>query len=206
MQDLTKNAEEVKVTVIPDEKNIDQIISDHVGFSLIAGAIPIPVLDLLAVSAIQMDMLRKIAKIYHIDFDDEVGKSLVSSLIGSTVGTTIGRAGASAVKTIPGIGTILGVGSQVILSGITTFALGNIFNMHFKSNKSLSDFRIEDVKDIFEELLKKGKEFVDNFQKNASKTSDDLKEQTAIVLKGMMEKGIIKEKDYNNIVKELIKK
>jgi uncharacterized protein (DUF697 family) len=206
MEENIKKAEDVNVTVIPEEKTIDQIISDHIIFSMVAGAIPIPVLDLVAVSAIQMDMVHKISNIYKKHFDEEIGKSLVTTLLGSAVGTTIGRAGASAMKVVPVVGTALGIGSQVILSGITTFAIGNIFNLHFKSNKSLSDFRIEDVKDTFDELLRKGKEFVEDIQKKTEKSTEDIKEQTAVVLKGMVEKGVIKEKDYNKIVTELKKK
>ena len=66
MKEEIKKAEGVKVTVIQGEKDIEKIITDHVGFSMIAGAIPIPVLDILAVSAIQLDMIRQLAKKYEI--------------------------------------------------------------------------------------------------------------------------------------------
>jgi len=62
MDKITKKAENVTVTIIKAEKDVEKIIYDHVGFSMIAGAIPIPVLDLLAVSAIQFDMIRQLAK------------------------------------------------------------------------------------------------------------------------------------------------
>ena len=152
MNNEMKKAEDVKVTIIPKEKEIDQIITDHVLFSMAAGAIPIPVLDILAVSAIQLDMLKQLAKKYDVSFDDEAGKSIVSSLLGTTLGTTIGRTGASVVKAIPGLGTILGIGSQAVLSGITTFAIGYLFNQHFGNHKPLQDFKIEDVKEYFNEI------------------------------------------------------
>jgi len=205
MDNEMKKAESVKTVIIPDEKDLDQIVSDHVVFSMIAGAIPIPVLDILAISAIQIDMLRKIAKKYELDFDDESGKSIVSSIIGSTIGTSIGRAGASAIKVIPGIGTILGVGSQVTLAGITTFAIGHIFNIHFKNQKPIDMFNLDEVKETFEELLKKGKEFVENIQKQTKTTQKDMKMETSLVIKKMAEKGIIKQGDYEKIKKELEK-
>jgi len=205
MSEEIKKAEDVKVTVIQGEKAIDKIITEHVGFSMIAGAIPIPLLDIVAVSAIQLDMIRQIAKKYEIDFDDEIGKTLVSSIISTTIGTSIGRAGASVVKVIPGIGTILGIGSQVVLSGITTFAVGHIFNNHFSNHQSLKDFNLDGVKEAFEDLLKKGKDFVDDLQKKQEKSKNEVKKETAVIIRKMAENGIIKQKDSEKIIKELEK-
>jgi uncharacterized protein (DUF697 family) len=203
MDKITKKAENVTVTVIKPEKDVEKIIYDHVGFSMIAGAIPIPVLDLLAVSAIQLDMIRQLAKKYEIDFDDEIGKSLVSSILSSTIGTSLGRAGASAVKAIPGIGTLLGIGSQVAVSGITTFAVGHLFYNHFSNNQPLKDFNFDTVKVAFDDLLKKGKEFVDDIQKKAKPVEKELKKETAIVIRKMTENGIIKQNDSIKILKAI---
>ena len=203
MDEITKKAEDVKVTVIKKEKNIEKLISEHVGFSMVAGAIPIPVLDVLAVSAIQIDMLKQMAKIYEIDFDDEIGKSLVSSIVGSTIGTSIGRLGASAVKAIPGIGTILGIGSQVALAGVTTFAIGNVYNDHFSNHQPLKDFNLNNIKDAFDDFLKKGKEFVDDIQKKQKPLEKELKKETAIIIRKMADGGIINLKDGEKILKAI---
>ncbi|MCX7023439.1 MAG: DUF697 domain-containing protein [Spirochaetes bacterium] len=198
-----KNAEDLKATVIRSEKDADRIILDHIGFGMVAGAIPVPVLDIVAVSAIQLDMLRQLAKKYMLDFDDDLGKSIVSTLLGSTIGTTIGRTGASAVKAIPGIGTVLGIGSQVALSGITTFAIGHLFDEHFRNHNPLEAFNLDSVRDFFEELLRKGKEFVDGFQKKAEKDTETAKEQTAIILRNMADKGVVKRDDCERIIQAM---
>ena len=72
------------------KKNADGIINTHLGFAMVAGAIPIPIVDIAAVTAIQMDMLQQLAKIYEVDFNGERGKSTALSLIGSTFGTGLG--------------------------------------------------------------------------------------------------------------------
>ncbi len=205
MDRITKKAEDVKVTVIKSEKETDKIIADHVGFGMIAGAIPIPVLDIVAVSAIQLDMIKQLAKKYEIDFDDEIGKSLVTSILGSAVGTSLGRAGASAVKAIPGIGTVLGIGSQVVISGITTFAIGHIFNNHFSNHQPLEEFNFNDVKNAFDELMKKGQEFVDDLQRKMKPTETEIKRETAIIIRKMTENGVIKEKDSEKILRAIEK-
>lgn len=52
----------------PPEKSVDQIINEHVGFSMAVGAIPLPVLDFTAVTAIQIDLIRQLAKKHEVDF------------------------------------------------------------------------------------------------------------------------------------------
>jgi uncharacterized protein (DUF697 family) len=114
------------------EKNPEQVINDHVGFSMIAGVIPFPVVDIAAVTAIQMDMLKQLAGHYHLNFNRERGKSIASSLFSATIGSTLGREVASLLKVIPGSGTILSICLQVVLAGATTYALDRIFAYHFE--------------------------------------------------------------------------
>ncbi|MDO8367400.1 MAG: hypothetical protein Q7T20_11425 [Saprospiraceae bacterium] len=51
------------------EKQIksSEIIKNHVGFSLGAALIPLPGADLLAVSGVQLSMLRQLAKLYNVN-------------------------------------------------------------------------------------------------------------------------------------------
>ena len=51
-------------------KHADTVVRNHVIFSMGAGFIPIPVADIFAVSASQLDMIRQLCKVYDIDFQD----------------------------------------------------------------------------------------------------------------------------------------
>jgi hypothetical protein len=79
------------------KKDTERTIREHVSFSIVAGAIPFPVVDIAAVTAIQLDMLKQLADHYEVDFNRERGKSLSSSLFSATVGSLIGRTGASMI-------------------------------------------------------------------------------------------------------------
>lgn len=185
------------------EKKADLIINTHLGFAMVAGAIPVPVVDLIAVTAIQLDMLQQLADLYEVDFNNERGKSLVSALVGSAIGTTLGRMGASAVKSIPGIGTILGIGSQVVLSGATTFAVGKIFQSHFQNNGTLFDFNVDSMKIKFEEFLNIGKRVAEKKEKEQSEDDIIL---TIEKIKTLMDKGIISKEEFEKTKKELLNK
>ena len=93
-------------------KNANSIIKNHMIWSMGAGFIPIPIVDLFAVSAIQLDMIRQLTNLYDIDFKETEGKAYITSLTGGL----LSRIGARAVKFIPGIGSVLGGVTLAVLS------------------------------------------------------------------------------------------
>ena len=187
----------------PTADEIEQIIRQHVGFSMIAGAVPAPVIDVIAITAIQMDMLRQLADKYHVDFNEERGKSIATSLMGATVGTLLGRIGASAVKAIPGIGTLLGIGSQVILAGASTYAIGKVFQGHFEQNGTMFDFDLEKMGKRFRELFEKGKDVAGTMKGHQSK--DEIM-ATISKLKELKDAGSITEEEFEKTKRELLDK
>ncbi len=151
----------------------DDIIRNHVLLSLGAAFVPVPLLDLVAVSAVQLDMCRLLAKNYKVEFKEELGKSVISSI----AGTAVARYGASLAKTIPGIGSILGGISMSALSGATTFAIGQVFKRHFGGGGDLFDFNLDKAKKIFEEELEKGKKVAQELEKMRHSKPEDKKEE-----------------------------
>ena len=66
-------------------KRADRIIHSHTLWSMGAGMIPVPMFDILAVSAIQVDMLKQLAEAYESDFTENMGKTFVTALTGGHV-------------------------------------------------------------------------------------------------------------------------
>lgn len=151
----------------------DDIIRNHVLLSLGAGFVPVPLLDLVAVSAVQLDMCRLLAKNYDVEFKEELGKSVISSI----AGTAVARYGASLAKTIPGIGSILGGISMSALSGATSFAIGQVFKRHFGGGGDLFDFNLDKAKKIFEQELEKGKKVAQELEKMRHSMQEGEKEE-----------------------------
>ena len=182
-----------------NKKNIEDIISNHVIFAMTAGAIPVPVMDIVAVSAIQYDLIRQVAEFHNADYDTNKGKTLASSLAGAAVS----RIGASALKAIPGVGTILGIGSQMVMAGATTYALGKLFDSHFSGNKSLDNLNLDSLKEQYKDLLNKGKEYARDLKKSFSK-EDVLK--TIEKLNQLKESGVITEEEFLRTKERLLNK
>ena len=102
-------------------KHADTIIRNHVIWSMGAGLIPVLIADIFAISALQLDMIRQLCKVYQINFAETQGKAIVTSLTSSTVARI--TAG-SVVKMIPGLGSIIGGITVSVFAGASTYALG----------------------------------------------------------------------------------
>lgn len=184
---------------MPEDKTIDDIIKTHVIYAMTAGAIPVPVADFVAVSAIQYDLIQKVAEFYKVDYDSNKGKTLATSIAGATVS----RMGSSLIKALPGVGTVLGIASQVILSGATTYALGRLFGSHFANNGTLDSLNTDAVKAQYRELVEKGKQYAKDLKKNFS--SEDVF-STIEKLKQLKESGAVSEEEFAALKEKLLKK
>ncbi len=182
-----------------ETKTVDDIIKTHVIYAMTAGAIPVPVADFVAVSAIQYDLIQKVAEFHKVDYDSNKGKTLATSIAGASVS----RLGASLVKALPGVGTVLGIASQVIISGATTYALGKLFDRHFAGNGTLDNLNTDSVKAEFREYVEKGKQYAKDLKKSFSK--DDVL-STVEKLGELKDSGAISEAEYESLKEKLLKK
>lgn len=151
-------------------KHADSVIRNHMIWSMgMSIVVPIPVADIIAVSAVQLDMIRQLCKVYEKDFSESQGKAIVTSLTSST----LARAGArSLVKLIPGIGTIIGGVAVSILNGASTYAIGEVFKKHFESGGTILDFDTERLSKLYREKFEKGKKMAEQVR-NEEATGKD---------------------------------
>jgi uncharacterized protein (DUF697 family) len=147
----------------------DSIIKNHMIWSMGAGMIPVPIADIFAVSAIQLDMIKQLATNYEVDFKHTEGKAYIATLTSSG----LAKLGARAIKFIPGIGSILGGVTMAALSGGSTYAIGEVFKTHFESGGTFLDFDPERLKKYYLEKFEKGKEMAAEFQKSKESKKEE---------------------------------
>lgn len=184
----------------------NSIIRNHMVWSMGAGFIPVPIADFFAVTAIQLDMIRQLSRIYNVDFKETSGKAIITSLSGAS----IARMGSRAIKFIPGIGSILGGVTLAILSGASTYALGEVFKTHFETGGTFLDFDVARLKRMYDEKFEKGKEVAEEL-KNQQEVKEKLvkKAESDVVIRikelsELKEKGLITEDEFNQLKKKLI--
>jgi uncharacterized protein (DUF697 family) len=102
-------------------------------------------------------MLAELSRLYGIPFQRVRAKALVGSLTGFVLQPTLstGLVGLL-LKTIPGVGTLLGAPSLALFAGAYAWALGRVFIQHFESGGTFLDFDPERVKEHFRTQLAEG--------------------------------------------------
>jgi uncharacterized protein (DUF697 family) len=133
-------------------------------WSGVAGLIPLPVVDVLAVGGLQMQMLRRVSQLYDVQFSENRGKALIASIAGTMIPVTSGMGAASALKSVPILGMVASAFVMPVLSAGATYAIGKAFIQHFESGGTLLDFNPPDYK----EFIKAQKEMWDSRTKRSS--------------------------------------
>lgn len=228
---LTSALKTVKNTIMSSqnsdrEKHAETIIRNHVIWSMGAGLIPVLIADIFAVSALQLDMIRQLCKAYDVDFRETQGKAIVTSL----TSTTLARLTAgSVIKLIPGVGSIVGGVTVSVFAGASTYALGEVFKLHFSKGGTILDFDPDRLRKYYKEKFEKGKKVVKqmkeeqeeaeneetatneaNGQTAPSDVVETVEEDSNDVLAKLKElgelkaSGVISEKEFEKMKKKLI--
>jgi uncharacterized protein (DUF697 family) len=126
------------------------IVNKYMNWSFVGGLIPLPMIDVAAVSGVQMKMLYDLAELYEIPFKKHAVQTIVGSLLGG-IAPSMATSGvfATGIKFLPIIGSTIGVLTMPALSLAATYAVGRVFITHFESGGTLLDFDAEKVREHF---------------------------------------------------------
>lgn len=114
-----------------------RIVRTHVGWAAAAGLVPVPLVDLAAITAVQISMVRSLGKLYGLSFRKEAAKSIIGAVVGSGGAVAVSAPVASAMKAVPGVGYFVSTFVEPAAAAASTFALGRVFVHHFDSGGSL---------------------------------------------------------------------
>jgi uncharacterized protein (DUF697 family) len=120
-----------------------------------AGLIPVPFVDLATVGGVQIQMLRRISKIYNVPFSANRGKALIAALAGAMIPAGSGLGAASLSKSVPIAGAVVSALAMPTLSAGATYAIGMAFIEHFASGGTLLDFNPPDYRDFIKTQKRK---------------------------------------------------
>lgn len=150
-----------------DQEKLDaahELVKKYMWWSMGAGLIPVPLVDIATVSGVQLKMLNELSKIYGVKFSKNAGKSIISALLGGLTADALSKSYiTSLIKSIPVIG-IAGAVSMPVYSGAATWAIGRVFIQHFASGGTFLNFDPKKVKEYFSNLFKQGQEMANNMK------------------------------------------
>ncbi len=143
------------------KEDLDRLLKYHVWASAGVGLVPVPVADMVALTAIQINLVRKIAKAYDIPFLKDKVKNILGALLGSAIPSSAGLPlSASIVKSVPVIGQAVGALAMPVIAGASTYAVGKVFIQHFASGGTFLTFDPEKSKAYYTEMFGEGKKIV----------------------------------------------
>ncbi len=180
-------------------ERVDVLIRNNMIYATALGLIPIPWVDIVAVTAVQINMIKTICDEYDIDYNEAAAKTFVTALVGST----FAKLGASLIKSIPVVGTFVGGASMAVLSGASTYAVGKVFKKHFEDGGDLINFNADSWRKFYEDMFQEGKKEAEKVEENKSDYKDTF--QKIEKLAQLKEKGIISNEEFQKKKDELLK-
>ncbi len=142
------------------QQEADRIVKNHVLTGSAVGLMPLPVVDIFALSTTQLNMVHQLSRHYQIDFDSKKAKSAIIALISGSLPTVTLISLSSFAKLIPGIGTLSGNAGLILAGGAVTYATGRSFIRHFNEGGTIEDFNAKQYAGFFKDELKKGRDFI----------------------------------------------
>lgn len=154
-----EKASEVKTEQVEVENRsavANIIVDKYTKWSFGTGLIPIPVVDLVALTGIQIKMISEIAKVYGQSYSENKIRGTVSAVIGGSFPQTLGGAGLSSfLKAVPVIGTLSALAFMPVVSAASTNAVGTTFIRHFENGGTLLDLNLASIKGDISEIAAK---------------------------------------------------
>lgn len=170
VQNMTENTQAEEAPVLPAECEIDAIIRKRVYAAVGVGFVPVPLVDLAGLTAIQLEMIHALAKAYGVEFRKKRAKSIISSLCGGVASVVSVPFFASLFKSLPVIGSTAGAATVSIVGGGVTYALGSVFDRHFRHGGTLLDFDSQNAKSYFKTKVEEGKNLASKMKSKKDET------------------------------------
>jgi len=110
-----------------------KIVDRHRNYAALGGLVPLPVVSIASLTAINMRMVKALSDLYGVPFQRDRTRSLIVGIVGAAVPAGLGSATASTLMfVIPG-GLLVGLGVSAITAAALTRGIGLVFVEGFES-------------------------------------------------------------------------
>lgn len=152
------------------EAKARKIVHIHSLMTILAGLVPIPFVDLLAMGIIQGRMLKKVGEVYGHSFTGEQRRYTILGVLVGGVALPVLMIPflGSLIKLIPVVGTAAGIIAMLLASGPVSYALGLTFIQHFESGGTLLSFKPAKLRKVLRDYYEQGQRPVDGGSSKAA--------------------------------------
>lgn len=116
------------------------IVERYANYSAVGGAIPMPIANAAALTAILVRMVKSLSDVYSVPFERSRTRSIVIGLMGGALPTGIATIATTTITYfVPGY-NLLGLAVSSVTSSAYARSIGQLFIEHFESGSPI-DFR-----------------------------------------------------------------
>lgn len=152
--DVTEN---LPVAVDNKEEQADNIIRRYALFGTGTGLIPFFGLDVAALTAVQVKMIKDLADVYEYKIDEQMMRITISSGIVSLGGRLLTGVATSLAKSFSPLKFLIGGATQAALAGFMTAEIGKIYQARMSSGENPADITVNEVVNHIIAQVKEGK-------------------------------------------------
>ena len=136
-----------------------KIVTRWSRWSLLASVVPLPFVDMAAITSVQVKMIYELCKTYEVDFEHKAALAIASGVAGgAAVQTLAGVVAKQMVRFAPGVGQVFMFAVEPAISYVTTQAIGATFISHFETDGRMHDFNPENIKQYIAAQIEKRKQ------------------------------------------------
>ncbi|CAH0999009.1 hypothetical protein LEM8419_00302 [Neolewinella maritima] len=123
----------------------DAIIKRYALFGTATGLIPFFGLDVAAMTAIQVKMIKELANVYEYDIDDQMIRMTITTGVTSLAGRLVTGVLTSITKAFSPLKFLIGGATQAALSGFLTAETGKIYQARMSSGENPADITVSEI-------------------------------------------------------------
>lgn len=130
---LPRDSEQVRSLAAKRSALARKIVERHRTFAALGGLVPLPIVNIASVTAINLRMVKQLSDLYQVPFQRDRTRSMIIGLMGGAVPTGLGAATASTLTFIMPGGAFVGLGVSAITAAALTRGIGLVFAESFES-------------------------------------------------------------------------
>ena len=126
-----------------------KMVRRYVLISAGAGLITLPIIDVSALAAVHVALIKELTEYYGHEFSEHAARNIViaigASLIPGSIGSILGR---KLLRALPFIDPVTALATMSGFSAFVSYSLGRIFVEHFERGGTLENFDVEHLHDV----------------------------------------------------------
>ena len=116
------------------------IVERHATYSAAGGLIPLPIANVVSVTAIIVRMVKMLSRLYDVPFDRDRTRAIAVGMVGGAMPTGLAAVANSTLQYLVPASGIIGLAVSSIAAVGITRNIGLVFIEHFEEGVTLSDF------------------------------------------------------------------